>query len=158
MIFLWDIAFLWVTADIIITLCSHRHIKISSKIQLAYSLIQIISACPWFLPVLFPTKFCMLFYHIINNWTIILSDIHYVRGLQFLWYFWKLKFLSKIVEVFEIIRVLINGVSNVFVTQSVADSWLFCNSFQLIGFTCKKASISVNIVKNLLPWIFLYCL
>jgi len=27
---------------------------------------------------LFMTKFCMLFYHIKNNWTIILSNVHYV--------------------------------------------------------------------------------
>lgn len=68
----------WLTANVIVTLCSHSLCKILSEILFTHSFIKIIPSCPWFMSALFMTEFCVLFYYIKNNWTVILSNVHYV--------------------------------------------------------------------------------
>lgn len=92
----------------------------------------------------------------INNGAVVLSNVDNARCLPLLRNFRELKLLSQIMKVLKISTVLIYWVSNVFVSQSIADSWLFGNSFESVWLTWEKACHSEYVIENLLFWNFLY--
>lgn len=100
-------------------------------------------------------QMCMLFNYKKNYWTVILSDVDDVGGLQFLRNSGQLKLLSQIMKILEISTVLIDCVSNIFVSQRITVSWFFSYGFQSVWFSWEKICDAEYIIKNLLLGSFL---
>ena len=98
---------------------------------------------------------CMLFYYVKNYWTVILSDVDDDRCLQFLRNSPQLKLLSQIMKILKISTVLIDCVSNIFVSQRITDRWLLSYGFQSVWFSWEKICDAEYIIKNLLLGSFL---